>query len=103
MAETLNAIGAIVAIAMIAEYKKNKYKIKKSHRKIWSRQWLLRRYSGKDLSHIVMKELQLEDPNSFLNFCRLSKENFEVLLGLVGPQICKQNTNMRESISPTTR
>ena len=66
MDENLKTIGAIAAIVMIAEYKKNKSKIRKSHRKIWTRKWLLRRYSGKDLSHIVIKELQLEDPNRLL-------------------------------------
>ena len=47
----------------------------------------------------------LEDNNEILfrNFCRMSLEDFDHLLNLVTPQIKKNTTHLRETISPKER
>lgn len=34
-----------------------------------------------------------------MNFCRMSAEDFEIILNKIGPHISKQDTNMRKAIS----
>ena len=71
-----NALGVLFAIAIIKKYECTDKKWVKGVRlckRIWSRKWLLRRYSRKDMKHIAIKGLQLENPKSFINFIRMSK------------------------------
>ena len=50
-----------------------------------------------------MKELASEDPQSFRNFIRMDKQDVDELLTKVTPFIQKEDTNMRESITPAER
>ena len=68
----------------------------------WALAWIYRsRHFG--AHHASMKELTSEDPHSFRNFTRLDKQDFDKLLTKVTPFIQKQDTNMRESITPAER
>lgn len=40
---------------------------------------------------------------SFKNFCRLSSSDFNHLLRLIGPRICKDDTRLRDAISLNER
>lgn len=49
----------------------------------------------------IIRELTFEGDNEpFNNFTRMSRIDFEYLLSLIGPQIKKKDTHMREAISP---
>ena len=47
-----------------------------------------------------MKELAFEDKQSFRNFIGMDKQDFDELLTKVTPFSQRQDTNMRESITP---
>lgn len=65
-------------------------------RRWWVRPWLCRRNKGN--LHLLKEELE-EDRDSFKNFLRMDEETFEWLLTRVKPQIEKQDTKYRDSIS----
>ena len=68
----------------------------------WVRPWINRRRQF-GAYNALMKELASEDPQSFRNFLRMDKQDFDELLLKVTPFIQKQDTNMRESITPAER
>lgn len=39
----------------------------------------------------------------FTNYFRMNRSDFELLLGMVGPKISKENTNLREAIPASER
>jgi hypothetical protein len=49
-------------------------------------------------AYIVSKELN-QDPELFKSFYRMSIERFSLLVDLVGPQIRRQDTNVRIAVS----
>lgn len=51
-------------------------------------------YSGSDL----LCDLSIENTGQFKNFCRMSSEDFQRLIELLGPKIQKKDTNFRECI-----
>jgi len=67
----------------------------------WVRSWMARRdqHSFKTL----ISELEVEDPAEFRSMFRMDKENFDFILNLVAPHIAKQDTVIRQSISPRER
>lgn len=69
---------------------------------VWVREWLLKR-KEKGCTENLVKELDLQMPALFTNFLRLSKDNFDLLLGFVSPLIERKNTIFREAISPRER
>lgn len=52
---------------------------------------------------MVFEELKCEDPTSFKNFTRMHVNTFEFLLQKIELFIKKEDTVLRESISPRTR
>ncbi|KAB0804876.1 hypothetical protein PPYR_01846 [Photinus pyralis] len=48
-------------------------------------------------------DLAKEPSGKCQNFCRMSPEDFELLMNKIGPKIEKKNTNMRQAISVTDR
>ena len=50
-----------------------------------------------------MEELRVEDPRALKKFLRMERPQFDELLGKVENVIVKQDTVMRESISPAER
>lgn len=83
----------------------NNQKIQKIRKKrtLWSRKWLLRRNESRGAASLVFDELKIEDPWGFKNFTRMEIQTFELLLTKVAKQLQRQNTNMRECISPDIR
>ncbi|KAK9879019.1 hypothetical protein WA026_003832 [Henosepilachna vigintioctopunctata] len=75
-------------------------KTKQRKKRQWSKAWFLKRNS---LSHTnLMRELRLE-PCDWLNYLRMDEDAYLLLLQLVTPFVKKQNTNMREAITPHER
>lgn len=98
--------GANIVEALIACYEAYKYmeerdKRENKRRREWVRP-LLRRKS-KNVFNNLLKEMCLEDSHAFQEFHRMSRENFTELLRLVSPRIKRQDTKLRESISPAQR
>lgn len=81
--------------------KKKPLQLKKS-REVWVREWLQKR-KEKGCTENLVKELHLQMPALFTNFLRLSKDNFELLLGFVAPMIARNDTVLREAISARER
>lgn len=76
---------------------------KKQKRKYWVRPiFRLERRRLQGASDNLVLEMQLNDPNKYLNYLKMSSETFQRLLALVGPGITKQEC-IREPIPPRTR
>lgn len=89
------AIGVAVGLSCFDEKKKKK------QRKKWSKNWLLER---KKYSHMnLLRELQQNEQGDFLNYLRMDEGKFYSVLNLIRPQIEKQDTVMRESVSAEER
>ncbi|XP_066590972.1 uncharacterized protein [Prorops nasuta] len=72
-------------------------------RRLWSRHWLQKRNSGNGVLTMLFKELSPEDPQAFQNYIRMGEEAMERLLTQITSLICKQDTVMRQAISPRMR
>lgn len=73
---------------------------KKRKRKQWMKEWLKKR---NQFTHVnLLNELSLE-PSDWRNYLRMDETTYFKLLEHVTPYIAKQNTNMREAISPHER
>lgn len=91
--DELLSIATTLVVAGIVNKKKRK-------REKWCKAWLLKRAS---LSHVpLMDELRAETTDWF-NYLRMSESTYLELLGLVTPYIEKQDTCMRQAISPHER
>ena len=66
----------------------------------WVKTWLLKKSK---YTHInLLKELQLE-PDDYRNYMQIPEEVYMELLDLISPYIQKEDTVMRQSISPHER
>lgn len=75
--------------------------LKCKRKRIWAKEWLKDRPK---YSHIkLLKELKSLAPDDFKNFLRMDNETYDNLLEIVTPLIIKQNTLMRDAISPHER
>lgn len=54
-------------------------------------------------SEQLLKEISIEDPDSYRNFMRLSYQKFQELLRLVELKLTKSETWMRSPISPKVK
>lgn len=74
--------------------------LKNKKRNLWCKEWLLKRnkYSHTNL----LNELRIT-PKDFNNYLRMNENTYLHLLSLVTPLILKQNTVMRDAISPHGR
>jgi hypothetical protein len=82
--------------------------IKKKKRRFWVRSTLSKRkiYDGDELLVDLRNDgvgLSGELRSSFKNFFRMSSEDFENLMCLVGPAVQKKNTDFRHAIGVTVR
>lgn len=73
----------------------HKCKAKKKKKRWWMRNYLVNRT-------YVFDDLRGFD-GSFQNFTRMSRSDFELLLGLIGPAITRQETKFRHPIEPQRR
>ena len=68
-------------------------------KRLWVRDWIGRRDS-QGASTLLLKELAAEDVNEYKICLRMTPEKFDALLDMVAPKIERQNTQMRDAISP---
>ncbi|XP_064471520.1 uncharacterized protein LOC135385872 [Ornithodoros turicata] len=66
-------------------------------RRVWVKPWLSRR-KAQGCYEKLMRELTLEDAESYRSWIRMDTNTFEELLSLVRPHISKQDTNFRPAI-----
>ncbi|XP_064625933.1 uncharacterized protein LOC135486765 [Lineus longissimus] len=95
------AAGSAVA-AMAAAVAYHKMKRRRTKRTVWVRKWIQRRKTRGSYAMLV-DELRLEDPGSYKNYLRMDEETFEHLVQLVTPYVAREDTNMREAITPAER
>lgn len=103
----------LMAIALIAEIAKretveeenaNEKLREDKRRRIWARKWILRRnHELRGTINLAHIELRIEDTDYFQRFFRMRHDLFDKLVEKVAPYIQRQNTNMRERISPKKR
>ena len=77
-------------------------KRRKRTRSVWTRSWISRRQIL-GISSTLVTELQSEDAVEYRSMFRMDQESFEYVLGLIRSRIEKENTLLRESISPKER
>lgn len=80
--------------------KKNKRNIPK--RRFWVHPILQLKQQQGDW-HNLVREMQLQNDETYFNYMRLTPKMFDYLLSRVGSLITKQETNWRVSIPPTAR
>lgn len=90
-----------IAAAIIIINNCCKKKRKTRERRHWVTPLLKSRavYSGTHL----LSDIFIGNIGQFENFCRMSSEDFEILLNLIEPVIRKRDTNYRDAISPKER
>ncbi|KAG8176626.1 hypothetical protein JTE90_028608 [Oedothorax gibbosus] len=93
-----NRVSAALAAVIVSAYRKKQQK----KRTVWTRNWLLRRKVFGCYENL-MRELALEDSESYRRWLRMDVECFEYLLRKVQTLIEKKDTNMRRSISAGER
>ena len=79
-----------------------KARIKRRNHRVWVRGWIARRQEMGAFQRIV-RELATEDPSLFMEYLRMDKDQFNHLVSLVSPLIKKEDTCMREAISPAKK
>lgn len=89
---------AIAASVFIVIYN-DRLKRRRKPRRHWVTPILRRResYGGESM----LNDLRIG--GQFENFCRMSSEDFEYLLNLIGPEITRRDTNYRKAISAKDR
>ena len=73
-----------------------------ARRRFWVRPWITRRREF-GAYHSLIRELSDEDEKGYKNFLRMDMDSFNELLHLVEPHIKRQDSLMRQSISPAER
>ncbi|XP_011688262.1 PREDICTED: uncharacterized protein LOC105450214 [Wasmannia auropunctata] len=91
-------------ISMILLHRQMKYVYEKheTSRRFWMRPILQTKRSHENWEHLI-QELRLYDTETYFNFMRMTPETFEEILSLVGPQLMRQTTHLREPICAEVR
>ncbi|KAJ8953378.1 hypothetical protein NQ318_023495 [Aromia moschata] len=94
--EFIEKVKVAAAVIVINNYLKQKKRNRKR------RQWVTPIFRSRSVSggRQFLNDIFIGNKGQFENFCRMSFEDFEILLNLIEPVIKKQDTNYRESISP---
>jgi hypothetical protein len=69
---------------------------------VWTRSWISRRQTL-GISSTIVSELQSADAVEYRSMFRMDLESFKCVLELIRSRIEKENTLLRESISPKER
>ena len=93
--------GVAAATAAIAIVVKRRKKNRKK-RSAWVKPWLTRRTKFGAYSNLL-NEFRIEDLIEYQKCLRISPEIFDELLGLKRSSITKQNTVMRDALSPSIK
>ncbi|XP_055919760.1 uncharacterized protein LOC129951565 isoform X2 [Eupeodes corollae] len=73
--------------------------LKKKKKRNWIKQWRKQRPVQGSFSFLT-SELKVNDSESFFNYLRMNEKTFDLLLLLIENDIKKENTMMRDAISP---
>ncbi|XP_047998551.1 protein ANTAGONIST OF LIKE HETEROCHROMATIN PROTEIN 1-like [Leguminivora glycinivorella] len=97
----LDAEAALLGLLFIVlKWKKAKASKQRKRRTVWCKQWLQKR---DQLSHVnLLNELKIY-PEDYRNYLRMDEKTYLKLLKTVSPYIEKQDTIMRNAISPHER
>ena len=73
----------------------------RKRREMWAKKWLL----GRDrFTHLnLLNFIRNDSPEDYKNYLRMSDENVQYLIAKVKPLIAKQDTLMRNTITPEAR
>lgn len=93
---------ATILTWLVFDDSEEKEEVPRKKRRFWVRNWFSRRPTEGFYAKL-RHELETEEPRFYRNFVRMDLQQFEDLLALVTPYIKKENTVMRESISPGER
>jgi len=88
------------AVLCIGSYIILKRKVKCKTRSCWTKNWLRKK---KSLSHLPLLQELRDEPGDFKNYLRMDETVLNDLLNMVNDRLTKQNTQMRECISPYER
>ncbi|KAI4455634.1 hypothetical protein MML48_9g00001209 [Holotrichia oblita] len=99
MATVIRAGIAIVADLLIYELNQLQHKKNRRRRRMWIREWIKRR-DVFGASATFLREVELEDPETFRNHLRLTTNQFQELLSAVKDFIKKKDTLMRPALEP---
>lgn len=93
MSDQITSAAFIVIHSLLKKKTESK---NRKRRRFWETPVLQSRkiYSGTQL----LADFTLQDTGHFKNFCRMSSEDFEVLINLIGHKIVKKDTNYRNAI-----
>ncbi|KAL1506420.1 hypothetical protein ABEB36_005790 [Hypothenemus hampei] len=91
------------ALAFIIAYKLLNKRKNRKNRQGRVKKWVNSQNQLGACETTLVQELKLEDAQQFKNFCRISAVQFEMLLSLVGHQIAKWDTRLRNSIPANHR
>ncbi|XP_044003548.1 uncharacterized protein LOC122849064 [Aphidius gifuensis] len=93
----------ILELVEIIEEEEKLEKIRK-RRKCWTRRWIMKRTNDlRSTIPLAHNELCLEDTEYFNRFFRMREDLFDQLVDMVTPYIKRQDTQMRQSITPRDR
>ena len=90
---TREEAASVVVLLSHLKAKKNK---KREH---WVKPWMSSR-AEKGAHNNIIRELRFTDPASYRNYLRLSQDQYDELLEMIRPAITKQDTVMRQALSP---
>lgn len=91
---------ALLAIYVCTE-DDNIKKRKKRKQRFWMKEWYKQR---PEFSHVkLLRELENNEKDDFFNFLRVDAATYQELLSFVRPIIQKQDTLMRNAITPHER
>lgn len=96
----VDVLVAVLVVDKILQEMEQENKNKKKKR-IWVKKWMQKKTKWSS-SHLVT-ELRLTCPEDYRNYLRMSGDTYDELLAKVKPFIERQNTFMRDSISPNER
>ena len=89
-------------LLLILLLRRRRRRLRAPNRKTWAREWILRRDVQGAASNLI-RELDGEDPKAFREYHRMDRESFEDILTLIDPLIARQDTHMRDAITPRAR
>ena len=90
-----------IALLLLAEADEIEDVTRRAKKRYWSKPWYLQRGVSSHIS--LLKEINETNPEDYKNYFRMNNETFNDLLSLVKDYIVKQNTLMRDAISPEAR
>ena len=98
----LEAVAAAVAVIAIIVKKRKSKKITRKRRSVWVKPWLLRRRELGAFSNLL-SEFRQEDIFEYGKFLRITPDVFDELVNLIEGSIKKQNTVMRDALTPSIK